>query len=182
MPIGTWFRGTAADGAAAWVEPPAPGPAPAPAPGPAPAPTPAPIVLPPEVWAIGPGIAPRIVRGSGEIGALISLYLDDVLYGTATVDGFGEWALSVTEDPATYGMTVTQLYQGETSAATGPISLVILMDLAPPPSTGHSGRDILNSGDGGLPDPPITAGDPREVGSIDRPFRTPKGWHRRGRH
>lgn len=161
MPIGTWWQGTASDGAKSFVV----------SGGESNAPI---VVERPTFYALGPGLSPRTIMGSGQAGATVTLKVDGVVEDSEVIDQNGEWAIAVLRPPGTYSLTATQTYQGETSDEAGPVTMIVHQEQTPPPSSGSSGRDaIRRSQSAGIEKPPITAGSPQR---LQTPFKTPKRW------
>lgn len=163
MPGGSWFRGTADDGAVSFVV------------GGSPPPTPPPIDLEaPTFYALAPGYSPRTVVGTGQPGAVVSLFVDDVLEDTEVVDQYGEWAIAVLRDPGSYDLTASQTYMGQTSETAGPVTMLI--HAFPPGPDGGGGpgrrmvRDMIEE-----KKPPAPTPAP-QAPALLRPFKTPKRW------
>lgn len=141
-------------------------------------------VLPaaPVIYPVGNGTSPRVIMGEGVPGGTVTCYIGGVSVGSDTVDINGEWQLAVVQSPGTYLVTALQTFAGLVSGASNTVEYQVFAaepPPAPPPSgvasMGGSGRDVLMRGDGGLPAPPVSAGEPTKPPvALSSPFRTPK--------
>ena len=129
----------------------------------------------PQIFAIASGSGPRLISGSGLIGARVYLFINDEELSSQIIGAEGLWAFAADLEIGNYSAKTYQTQDGRASAFTAPVLFNVYAPIEPPPPPKFGARaaNKITDPSGLVPKPPVSADD-KPPPKLSAPFKTPR--------